>query len=77
MPPTRWCVVRRPSDEVVASGLRASFMKRRSSEPALRTQFVATYLPHLVGEIGLAWRPDAVHVCVAPKHWHAGESRGV
>jgi len=76
LPAARWCGVYRPSDEVVASGLRASFMKHRSSERALWTQFVDTYLLHLVGELGLAWRPDAVHAFVAPKHWHAGESRG-
>lgn len=98
-PRARWVIVRRPSDEIVASCLRTSFMKQHSSDPAFWERFVAEYLErltalqqavgwshlieagdlaagrldalkHLVGELGLAWRPDAIRAFVAPEHWN-------
>jgi hypothetical protein len=46
-PQARWIIVRRPSDEIVASCLRTSFMKQHSVDPAFWRQFVAEYLERL------------------------------
>jgi hypothetical protein len=46
-PRARWVVVRRSSDEIVASCLRTSFMKQHSDDPAFWRQFVADYLERL------------------------------
>jgi hypothetical protein len=99
-PGARWVVVRRSSDEVIASCLRTSFMKQHSSDPVFWRQFVADYLERLealqwavgwcrsieagdvaagrfdaleqlVGELGLTWRPEAMHAFVAPERWNA------
>lgn len=99
-PLARWVIVRRSSDEIIASCLRTSFMKQHSGDPAFWRQFVADYLERLgtlqqevgwsrviaagdvaagrfddleglVGELGLAWRPEAMHAFIAPEHWNA------
>jgi hypothetical protein len=46
-PRARWVVVRRSSDEIVASCLRTSFMKQHSGDPAFWKQFVADYIERL------------------------------
>jgi hypothetical protein len=46
-PQARWVVVRRSSDEVIASCLRTSFMKLHSGDPAFWQRFVADYLERL------------------------------
>jgi hypothetical protein len=46
-PQARWIVVRRPSDEIVASCLRTGFMRRHSSDPMFWRAFVAAYLERL------------------------------
>lgn len=98
-PRARWIIVRRPSDEIIASCLRTSFMKQHSSDPAFWRRFVADYLERLgalqrmvgwsrvidardvaaarfdaleqlIGELGLAWQPDAVGAFIAPEYWN-------
>jgi hypothetical protein len=46
-PRARWVVVRRSSDEIVASCLRTSFMKQHSGDPGFWRRFVADYLERL------------------------------
>jgi hypothetical protein len=46
-PRARWVIVRRSSDEIVASCLRTGFMKQHSGDPAFWQQFVAEYLGRL------------------------------
>lgn len=46
-PRARWVIVRRSSDEVIASCLRTSFMKLHSGDPAFWHRFVADYLERL------------------------------
>jgi hypothetical protein len=46
-PHARWIVVRRPSDDVVASCLRTRFMKHHSSDPTFWVRFVEAYLERL------------------------------
>lgn len=46
-PQARWIIVRRSSDEIIASCLRTSFMKQHSSDPGFWLQFVADYLERL------------------------------
>lgn len=99
-PQARWVIVRRSSDEIVASCLRTIFMRQHSSDPAFWRQFVADYverlgvlqqevgwsrtieagdvasghfdaLERLVNELGLVWRPQAMHGFIAPEHWNA------
>jgi hypothetical protein len=99
-PRARWVIVRRSSDEIIASCLRTSFMKQHSGDLAFWRQFVADYLERLgilqrevgwsrviaagdvaagrfdvleqlVGELGLAWRPEPMHAFIAPEHWNA------
>jgi hypothetical protein len=99
-PRARWIVVRRSSDEIIASCLRTSFMKQHSGDPAFWQQFVADYLERLgalqrevgwsrviaagdvavgrfdaleqlVRDLGLTWRPEAMHAFIAPEHWNA------
>jgi hypothetical protein len=98
-PQARWIIVQRPSNEIIASCLRTSFMMQHSSDPAFWRHFVADYLERLdalqrmvgwsrvidagdvaaarfdaleqlIGELGLAWRQDAVGAFIAPEHWN-------
>jgi len=46
-PRARWIIVRRPSEEVIASCLRTSFMKRQSSDPLFWRDLVDAYLSRL------------------------------
>ncbi len=48
-PQARWVIVRRSSDQIIASCLRTSFMKQHSSDPGFWLQFVADYLERLDG----------------------------
>jgi hypothetical protein len=46
-PRARWVIVRRPSEQVVASCLRTSFMKQHSGDPAFWEGFAGAYLDRL------------------------------
>jgi hypothetical protein len=46
-PQARWIIVRRRTDEIVASCLRTSFMQQHSSDPAFWHRFVDAYLARL------------------------------
>lgn len=46
-PSARWIVVRRPTEQVVASCLRTSFMRHHSGDPEFWRRFVETYLARL------------------------------
>jgi len=55
-PHAHWIIVRRPSDEIIASCLRTSFMKHHSSDPAFWRRFVDAYLARLESlERSVAW----------------------
>lgn len=46
-PHARWLIVRRSTDEIIASCIRTSFMKQYSSDPAFWHRFVDAYLERL------------------------------
>lgn len=102
-PAARWVIVRRPTEQVIASCLRTSFMKPHSPDPAFWQRFVEAYLDRLetlqrtvswsrtveataiaggrfdelaklVGDLDLAWSPDAARDFVAPASWNAAAS---
>ncbi len=103
-PQAKWVVVRRSTDAIVASCLRADFMKQHSADPAFWRAFVRSYqarldrlratvpwsravdsaqlvagdlaLERLIGELGLAWREDAVRRFVTRELWHAPAAGG-
>lgn len=58
-PQARWVIVRRPSEEVIASCLRTGFMKQHSLDPAFWQQFVDAYLLRLATLQGVVgWSRD-------------------
>jgi hypothetical protein len=46
-PQARWIIVRRPSDQIIASCMRTSFMKQHSTDPGFWRQFVAEYVERI------------------------------
>ena len=56
-PEARWLIVRRPTEQIVASCLNTSFMKHQSDDPAFWHQWAEAYLErlHTLKETNLNW----------------------
>lgn len=55
-PQARWIIVRRPSEQVIASCIRTSFMKQHSLDPTYWRSFVDAYLERLeMLKQGVGW----------------------
>jgi hypothetical protein len=73
-PRARWIIVRRSSEEIVASCLRTNFMKQHSSEPAFWRQFVTEYLERLASlQQAVGWSRPIEAADLAFGRFHALE----
>jgi hypothetical protein len=67
-PRARWVVIRRSSDEIIASCLRTRFMKQHSDDPGFWGRFVSDYLERLAAlqkVVGWSRTIDAADVAAA------------